>query len=152
MSDSNYCFLTYKLISQEAGQVIWYSHLFKNFPHFVVIHTVKGFGIVNKAKQMFFWNSLAFSVIQRLLAIWSLVPLSFQDVGGIGWGDHFLPYKFIKRSFECISYIHLFGLANWISLCFKLSSLVSKPAFMLFSALNGSYVLISIIPIPRIQL
>ena len=37
-------------ISQEAGQVVWYSHLFKNFPHFVVIHTVKGFDIVNKAE------------------------------------------------------------------------------------------------------
>ena len=32
-----------------AGQVVWYSHLFKNFPEFVVIHKVKGFGIVNKA-------------------------------------------------------------------------------------------------------
>ena len=37
-------------ISQEAGQVVWYSHLFKNLPQFVVIHTVKGFGIVNKAE------------------------------------------------------------------------------------------------------
>ena len=37
-------------ISQEAGQVVLYSHLFKNFPQFVVIHTVKGFGIVNKAE------------------------------------------------------------------------------------------------------
>ena len=37
-------------ISQEAGKVAWYSHLFKNFPQFVVIHTVKGFGIVNKAE------------------------------------------------------------------------------------------------------
>ena len=37
-------------ISQEAGQVFWYSHLLKNFPQFVVIHTVKGFGIVNKAE------------------------------------------------------------------------------------------------------
>ena len=36
-------------ISQEAGQVVWYSHLFQNFPQFVVIHTVKDFGIVNKA-------------------------------------------------------------------------------------------------------
>ena len=35
--------------SQEAGQVVWYSHFFQNFPQFVVIHTVKGFGIVNKA-------------------------------------------------------------------------------------------------------
>ena len=35
-------------VSQEAGQVVWYSHLFQNFPQFIVIHTVKGFGIVNK--------------------------------------------------------------------------------------------------------
>ena len=30
--------------------MVWYSHLFKNYPQFVVIHTVKGFGVVNKAK------------------------------------------------------------------------------------------------------
>ena len=50
MSSSNCCFLTCIQVSQEAGQVIWYSHLFKNFLQFVVIHTVKGFGIVNKAE------------------------------------------------------------------------------------------------------
>src|SRR5574340_352176 len=50
MSSSNCCFLTCIQISQEAGQVVWYSHLFQNFPHFIVIHTVKGFGIVNKAE------------------------------------------------------------------------------------------------------
>ena len=49
MFSSNYCFLTCIKISQEAGQVAWYSHLFQNFPQFVVIHTVKDFGIVNKA-------------------------------------------------------------------------------------------------------
>ena len=43
-------FLTFIQISQEAGTVVWYSHLFKNFPQFVVIHTVKGFGRVNKAE------------------------------------------------------------------------------------------------------
>ena len=37
-------------ISQEAGQMVWYSYLFKNFPQFVLIHTVKGFGIVKKAE------------------------------------------------------------------------------------------------------
>ena len=37
-------------LSQEAGWVVWYSHLFQNFPQFIVIHTVKGFGIVNKAE------------------------------------------------------------------------------------------------------
>ena len=48
MCISNYCFLTCIQISQEAGQVVWYSHLFQNFLQFIVIHTVKGFGIVNK--------------------------------------------------------------------------------------------------------
>ena len=50
MSGSNWCFLTCIQISQEPGQVVWYSHLLKNFPQFVVIHTIKGFGIVNKAE------------------------------------------------------------------------------------------------------
>ena len=50
MSSSNCCFLTCMQISQEAGQVVWYSHLLKNFPQFIVVHTVKGFGIVNKAE------------------------------------------------------------------------------------------------------
>ena len=50
MSNSNCCFLICIQISQEEGQVVWYSHLFKNFPQFIVIHTVKGFGIVNKAE------------------------------------------------------------------------------------------------------
>ena len=48
MSSSSCCFLTCIQISQEAGQVIWHSHLFQNFPQFLVIHTVKGFG--NKAE------------------------------------------------------------------------------------------------------
>ena len=50
MSSSNCCFLTCIHISQEAGQVVWYSHLFKNFPQFIVTHIVKGFGVVNKAE------------------------------------------------------------------------------------------------------
>ena len=50
MSDSNCCFLTCIQISQEAGQVVWYAHLFKKFPQFVVIHTIKVFDIVNKAE------------------------------------------------------------------------------------------------------
>ena len=57
MSGSNCCFLNCIQISQEAGQVVWYSHLLKNFPQFVMIHTVKGFGIINKAEVdvMFFY-------------------------------------------------------------------------------------------------
>ena len=49
MSSSNYCLRTCIQISQEAVQMVWYSHLL-DFPQFVVIHTVKAFGIVNKAE------------------------------------------------------------------------------------------------------
>ena len=52
MSNSNCCFLTCIQVSQEASQVVWYSHLFQNFPQFIVIHTVKGFGIVSKKKKI----------------------------------------------------------------------------------------------------
>ena len=50
-------------VPQETGKVVWYSHLFKNFPQFVVIHTVNGFGVVNKAEVD------VFSMIQQMLAV-----------------------------------------------------------------------------------
>ena len=50
MSSSNCCFLICIKISQEAGKVVWYSHLLENFPQVIVIHTVKGFGVVKKAE------------------------------------------------------------------------------------------------------
>ena len=61
MSNSNCCFLTCIQVSQEAGQVVWYSHLFQNFPQFVVIRTVKGFGIDNKAEIDVFLELSCFS-------------------------------------------------------------------------------------------
>src|SRR5574341_826519 len=77
MSSSHCCFLTCIQISQEAGQVVWYSHLLKNFPQFTVIHTVKGFGIVNKVEIDVFLELSCFFHDQQMLAIWSLVPLPF---------------------------------------------------------------------------
>ena len=50
ISSSNYCFLSCIQETGNTRQVVWYSHPLKNFPQFVVIHTVKGFGIVNKAE------------------------------------------------------------------------------------------------------
>ena len=62
MSGYNCCFLTCIQISQEAGKVLWYSHLFKNFPQFVVIHTVKGLGTVNETeKWKWKWSHLVVS-------------------------------------------------------------------------------------------
>ena len=53
MSGSNCCFLTCIQVSWDADKVVWYSHLLKNFPRFVVIHIVKGFSIVNEAVDAF---------------------------------------------------------------------------------------------------
>ena len=69
MASSNCCFLTCIQVSQEAGQVVWYSHLLKNFPQFVVVHIVKGFGLVNKAKVDVFLELSCFSMFQQTLAI-----------------------------------------------------------------------------------
>ena len=60
-SSSNCCFLTCIHVSQEAGQVVWYFHLFQNFSKFIVIQTVKGFGIVNKAEIDAFLEFSCFS-------------------------------------------------------------------------------------------
>ena len=79
MSSSNCCFLTCIQISQEAGQVLWYPHLFQNCPQFIVIHTVKGFGIVNKAEiDVFLELSCFFRWSSRC---WQsdLIPLPFLN-------------------------------------------------------------------------
>ena len=60
MSISNCGFLTCIQISQEVRQVVWYSHLFQNFPQYTVIHIVKGFGTVNKAEIDVFLELLLF--------------------------------------------------------------------------------------------
>ena len=79
MSSSNCCFLTCIQISQETGQVVWYSHLFQNFPQFIVIHTVKDFGIVNKAEINVFLEVSCFFNDPTDVAISSLVPLPFLN-------------------------------------------------------------------------
>ena len=89
MSSSNCCFLTWIQVTQEAGEVVWSSHLFQNFLQFIVIHTVEGFGVVNKAKIYIFMNSLAFSMIQWMLAIWSLVPLTFLNPASTSGSSRF---------------------------------------------------------------
>ena len=60
MPSSNCCFLTCIQVSQEADEMVWYSCLLKNFPHFFVIHTVKGFGVVNEAEVDFFLECSCF--------------------------------------------------------------------------------------------
>ena len=80
MSGSNCCFLTCIQISQESGQVVWYSHLFKYVPQFVMTHTVKGFGIVNKAEvDVFLELSCFFNDPTDVDSLISGVPLHFLN-------------------------------------------------------------------------
>ena len=71
MYNSNCCFLTCIQISQVAGQVVWYSHLFQNFPQFIVIYTVEGFGVVNKAEIDVFLDLSSF--LHHLVDVGNLI-------------------------------------------------------------------------------
>ena len=92
MSSSNCCFLTCLQISQETGQVVWYSHLLKNCSQFIVIHTVKVFGIVNKVKVAVFLDLSHFFDNSLDVGNFSLVSLPFQfteefrDICVLDWG------------------------------------------------------------------
>ena len=113
MSGSNSCFLTSIQISQEAGKVVWYFHLFKNFPQFILIHIVKGFSIVNEAEidvflefSCFFYdpmnvanlNSGSSSFSKASLYIWKfsvhglLKPSleNFEHYFASVWDEHFM--------------------------------------------------------------
>ena len=80
VSGSDCCFLTCIQISQGAGQVAWYSHLFKNFPPFIVIHTVKGFSVINQwSRNRCFSGILLLFLWSRMLVVWSLIPLHFLN-------------------------------------------------------------------------
>ena len=79
MSCSNCYFLICVQVSQEAGQVVWYSHHFQNFPQLIVIHTVKGFGIVNKAEIDVFLDLSCFG-------------LKWTGMGEFNSDDHYIYY------------------------------------------------------------
>ena len=66
----------YRFLNRQ-GKVVWYSDLLRNFPQFVVIHTIKDFGIVNETEVDVLGELSCFSMTQWMLAIWSLVPLPF---------------------------------------------------------------------------
>ena len=76
MSSSNCWFLTCIQVSQEAGQVVWYSHLFQNFPQFIVIHIVKGFGIVNKADRKY---PKCLTVGKRRKKLWYIYTMEYYS-------------------------------------------------------------------------
>ena len=90
--------MTYIQISQEAGQVVWYSYLLKNFPQFVVVHTVKGFDIVNKAEVDVFLELSCFfddpTDVGNLISGSSALPKSSLNI----W--KFLVHLLLKSGLE----------------------------------------------------
>ena len=87
MSGTDCWFFTHIQVSQEAGKVVWYSHLLMNFPQLLwSIHS--SFSVVSEAEVDVFLEFPCFSMIQRMLAIWSLVPLPFLNpawISGSSW-------------------------------------------------------------------
>ena len=77
ISGSNCCFLTCVQISQEAGNVVWYFHLFQNFLQFVVFHTVRAFGIVNRCFSGTLLLSQWYNWCWQFV-LWFLCLFSFQ--------------------------------------------------------------------------
>ena len=117
MSSSNFCFLTSTQISQEAGKVVWYSHLLKNFPQFVVIHTIKGFSVDNEADVILEFSCLfydptdvgnlisgssAFS--KSSLNIWKFSVHILLKSGLENFEHYFLVCK-VRKHNSCISQI-----------------------------------------------
>ena len=90
MYSYNYCFLACIQISQEGSKVVWFSHLFKNFPQYFVIHTVNSFDLVNKTEVGVFLELSYFFNDPRMLAIWSLVPLPFLNPAWTSGNSHFM--------------------------------------------------------------
>ena len=102
MSSSNCCFLTCIQISPEASKVVWYSHTFKNFPQFVVIHTVKGFSIVKEAEVDVFLEFSCFfydpTDVDNLISGSSAFSKSSLNI------HKFLVHVLLKRSLENFEY------------------------------------------------
>ena len=124
MSSSNCCFLTCIQISQGAGQVVWYSHLFQNFPQFVVIHTV--IGIVNKAeidvflKLSCFWNLISgsYAISKASLNIWKFVVHVFLKPGLENFEHYFTS---VWDECNCVVVWAFFGIAFPWELKWKLT-------------------------------
>ena len=119
MSSSNCCFLTCIQISEEAGQVVWYSHLFQNVPQFIVIHTVKGVDIVKKAEIDVFLELSCFfhdpADVGNLISGSSAFSKTNLNV------REFTVHVLLKSGLQ--NFEHYFSSMRWVQLCSSLSIL-----------------------------
>ena len=99
-NSSNCCFLTCIQVSQKADKVVWYFHLFKHFPQFVVIHTVNGFSLVNETE---------IDVILEL----SCFFYEPMDVGNLISGSYAFPRSNLNIYFGFIEYAKAFDFIEY---------------------------------------
>ena len=118
MSGSNCCFLTCIQISQEAGQVVWYSHLLKNFPQFVVIHTVKGFGVAEV--DSFLELSCFFDDLMDVGNLISFLNLAWTS--GSSWFTYCWSLAWRILSITLLVY-GMSAIVRWVQLCNSLNIL-----------------------------
>ena len=107
MSGSNCWYLTCIQVSQETSKVVWYSHLFKNFPVCYDPHSQRLQHSQWSRSRCFFWNSFAFSMIQQKLAIWSLVPLTFLNPACTSASSQFMHYWSLAEGFWALPWEHV---------------------------------------------
>ena len=119
MSGSNCCFLTCIQISQEAGEVVWYSHLLKNFPQFVVIHTVKAFSIANRAEADVLLEFSCFFYVPMDVGNLVFRSSAFSKSSLNIW--KFLVHILLKPGLE--NFEHYFASVRWVQLCGSLNIL-----------------------------
>ena len=119
MSSSNCCFLTCIQIFQDAGKVVWYSHLLRNFPQFVLIHTVKDLSVVNEVEvdvflelSCFFYNPMD---VYNMISDSSAFSKSSLNI----W--KFTVHVLLKPGLE--NFEHYFTSVRWVLLCGSLSIL-----------------------------
>ena len=141
MSVSNCCFLTCIQISQEAGEMVWYSHLLKNFLQLVVIHTVKGFSIVSEAEGDIFLEFSCFLCEPADVgSLFSASSVSSKSSFNI-W--KFSVHVLLKPSLESLSITLLH--VKWVQLCSSLKILWHCLSLSLEWKLNFS----SLVAIPE---
>ena len=127
MSSSNCCFLICTQISRKAGQVVWYPHLFKNFPQFVVIHTVKSFSIVSEAEVDVFLEFSCFFYDPVDVGNFSLIPLPFLNppwVSGSSWFMYYWSFAWRILSITLLACENV----KWVQSCGSLNILWHCPS------------------------
>ena len=127
MSGSNCCFLTCIHVSQEAGRVVWYFYLFKNFPYFVVIHTVKGFSVVNEAEVEVFLDFSCFSCDPTDVGNMISSSFAFSNPAWTSGSSRFMCcWSLAWRIFSITLLV-----VKWVQLCGNLSILWHCPSLRL---------------------